>query len=117
MLEAGQPVFAGDSRVAVAAELLERLTAVYVEDAPRIAELAAGTIRQIRSANQAASPMAMLEGAAQWKGPGGRRGNVPRKFGDFAALYRAGRIGGKDHATTSAEIQPRSAPPADVPVP
>jgi hypothetical protein len=106
MCEAGERVFAGDRRVAVAAELLDRLTAVYIEDAPRIAELTIRAIRQTRAANQTASPLEMLEGASQWRGPGGQRGNIPRKFSEFAAPYQSGRSAGKDHATTLAEIQP-----------
>jgi hypothetical protein len=112
MLEAGEPVFATDARVAAAAALLERLTAVYVEDAPRIAALTLHVVQQVRAAKQAASPMEMLAGATQWAGPGSGRGNVPRKFERFAALYRAGRIAGQDHAATVAQMQPPPPPPA-----
>jgi hypothetical protein len=117
MLEAGQSVLATDPQVAAAAVLLERLTAAYVEDAPRIAELTIHVVQQVRAANQAASPMELLAGAIQWKGPGGRRGNVPREFGQFAALYRTGRIAGKDHATTLTQMQPAGTAPAGAPVP
>jgi hypothetical protein len=117
MLEAGQPVFATDQRVTAAAVLLERLTATYVEDAPRIAELTIHVVQQVRAANQAASPMEMLDGATRWTGPGGWRGNVPRKFEQFAALYRNARTAGKDHAATLLEMQPAGPPPAPVPVP
>jgi hypothetical protein len=120
MLEAGQPVFATDPRVAAAAILLERLTAAYVEDAPRIAELTIHVVQQIRAANQAAAPMEMLAGAIQWKGPGpplAERGNVPREFEQFAALYRTGRIAGKDHATALTQMQPAGPTPAGAPVP
>jgi hypothetical protein len=112
MLDAGQPVFASDPRVATAAVLLERLTAVYVEDAPRIAELTIHVVRQVRAAKQVATPLEMLDAATRWKGPAGPRGNVPREFEQFAALYRSGRLAGKDHATTLSEMQaPATAAP------
>jgi hypothetical protein len=117
MLEAAQPVFATDPRVAAAAVLLERSTAAYVEDAPRIAELTLRVVQQVRAANQAASPMEMLEGAIQWRDPGGRRGNLPRKFAHFAILYRTARIAGQDHATALSQMQPPGPPPTTAPVP
>ncbi len=113
MLEAGQPVFAGDPRVAVAAVLLAQLTAAYIEDAPRIAELTTGVVQRIRAAKQPASPLEMLVGAAQWNGQRGQRGNVPRKYEEFARLYRTGRLEGKDHAAALSLMQPPgSSPPA-----
>jgi hypothetical protein len=119
MLEAGQPMFASDPRVAVAAVLLAELTAAYIEDAPRIAELTVGVVQQVRAANQAASPLEMLVGAVHWNGPAGKRGNVPRKFEEFARRYRAGRLEGKDHASASSLTQPPypSPPRAGTPVP
>jgi len=119
MLEAGQPVFASDPPVAVAAVLLTQLTAAYVEDAARIAELTVGVVQKVRAANQAASPLEMLVGAAQWNGPGGKRGNVPRRFEEFARLYRTRRLEGKDHASALSLMQPpRPAPsPGGAPVP
>jgi hypothetical protein len=112
-------VFASDQRVAVAAVLLTQLTAAYVEDAPRIAELTVGVVQKVRAANQAASPLEMLVGATQWNGPGGKRGNVPRKFEEFARLYRTGRLEGKDHATALSVMQPQrpALSPGGAPVP
>jgi hypothetical protein len=117
MLEAGQPVPVTDLRVTAAAIVLEQLTATYVEDAPRIAELTIHAVQQVRAANQAASPLEMLVGATEWKGPGGRRGNVPREFEQFAALYRTARIAGKDRAAALSQMQPAGPPPASAPVP
>ncbi len=105
MLEAGQPIFATDPRVAVSAVLLTQLTAVYVEDAPRIAELTVGVVQKVRAANLAASPLEMLVGATQWNGPGGSRGNVPRKFEQFARLYGTARLEGKDHTSALSLMQ------------
>lgn len=112
MLEAGQPLFASDPRVAVVAVVLEQLTATYVEDAPRIVAITIRAAQQVRAANQAASPLEILIGAAQWNGPGGMRGNVPRKYEEFARLYRTGRLEGKDHASALSLMQaPLSSPP------
>jgi hypothetical protein len=113
MLEAGQPVFASDPRVAVAAVLLAESTAVYVEDAPRIAALTIQVVQRVRAANQAASPVEMLTGAVQWSGSERSRGNVPRRFEEFARRYRTGRLEGKDHATALSLMQPL--PPAPPP--
>src|SRR6516165_578989 len=66
MQEAGEPVFPNDPRVRSAAVVLTQLTAMYVEDAPRISELAIRVVGQLRAANQAASPFEMLVGATQW---------------------------------------------------
>jgi hypothetical protein len=119
MLEAGQPLFASDTRVAVVAALLAQLTAAYVEDAPRIAALTIDVVQKLRAANHAASPVEMLAEAVQWRGPERRRGNVPRQFVEFAGLYRARRLEGKDQASPPAPISPPrpSPPPADAPVP
>jgi hypothetical protein len=108
MQEAGEPLFPNDARVRSAAVLLTQLTAIYVEDAPRISELAVRVVGQLRAANQAASPVEMLVGATQWKRPTGpeTRGNVPREFEEFAARYRKLRLeGGKDHATALSLMQ------------
>jgi hypothetical protein len=119
MLEAGRPVLASDPQVATAAFLLSALTAVYVEDAPRIATLTVRTVRRIRAANQPASPLEMLAGAVQWTGPSGPRGNLPRKFEEFAGLYLKQRTEGQDHSSALARMQPAvpSGPRAPVAVP
>jgi hypothetical protein len=91
MLEAGGPMFGDDPRVASAAGLLTQLTATYVEDAPRIAELTVRVVRELRAANQAVTPIAMMEEATRWKRPPGERGNIPRRFEAFARLYRESR--------------------------
>jgi len=42
-----------------------------------------------------------LVGATRWERTDVARGNVPRKFEEFARLYQDGRIqGGRDHAAT-----------------
>jgi hypothetical protein len=116
MMEAGRPLFPNDPAVAAAAILLTQATAGFIEDAPRIAELTARVVGEIRAANQPASPFEMLVGSTQWKRPPRTRGDVPRKFEEFAALYRKLRKGeGKDHATALSLMQP--APPAIAPNP
>ncbi len=106
MLEAGRPLFPGEPEVKAAAVLLNRLTAMHVEDAGQIAALAIRTVQDLRAANQAIAPFELLQGATQWKRPGGRaperggRGFVPREFLRFIQRYRTLRIDqGKDHAT------------------
>jgi hypothetical protein len=92
MLEAGGPVFANDPRVTSAAVLLTKLTAAYVEDAPRIATLTIRVVQEIRAGNLAASPMEMMVEATRWKQPPDTRGNIPRTFEAFARAYRSARI-------------------------
>jgi hypothetical protein len=109
MLAAGYPLYPNDPRVGAAAVLLTRLTAIYVEDAPRISELAIRAVLDLRAANQTASPTELLEGATQWKRAGGKgsRGDVPRRFTDFVRFYRKLRVEeGKDHVTALSLMQP-----------
>jgi hypothetical protein len=116
MLETGRVLSSDDPAVASAASVLTRLTAGYVEDAPRIAELTIRVVQRIRAANQAASPMEILVGATRWKRPDGTRGNIPRKFEEFARLYQKWRIEqGKDHAAALSLMQPSR--PSNAPVP
>jgi hypothetical protein len=99
MMEAGVVMPANDPRVRTAALLLERLTAGYVEDAPRIAELTVRVCGQVRAKDRPASPLEMLEGALHWPRPAALRPDVPRQFERFAALYRQQRVEkGLDHA-------------------
>ncbi len=109
MLEADAPMLGDDPRVLTVAVLLERLTAAYVEDAPRIGALTAGVVENLRKAGKAVSPVEMLQGAAQWKGPGGPgiRGNRPRTFLSFASRYRELRLGdARDHQEALSRMQP-----------
>jgi hypothetical protein len=106
MLEVGRPLFPTAPEVTAAAVLLTQLTARYVEDAGQITALAIHTVQDLRAKSQAVTPFELLQGAAQWKRPGGSapessgRGFVPRKFLEFTQRYRTLRIGqGKDHAT------------------
>lgn len=115
MMEAGRPLFASDPQVATMAVALTYLTAVFVEDAPRIAELTIRVVGDLRDANQNASPFEMLAGGAIWTGPAGRRGNVPRKFGEFAAGYRRLRLQGKDHDSAVSLLQPGASGPQFAP--
>jgi hypothetical protein len=99
MMEAGQDIAANDPRVASAALRLERLTAGYVEDAPRIAELTFRVCDQIRAANRPASPFQMLDGALYWPRPAALPATAPRQFERYAAFYRQARVvKGLDHA-------------------
>jgi len=101
ILEVGRALPADDPAVASVSAVLTQLTAVYVEDAPRIAELTSRVVQRIRAANRAASPLEMLVGATRWGRADVASGNVPRKFEEFARLYQDGRIqGGRDHAAT-----------------
>jgi hypothetical protein len=98
-LEAGGDLVADDERIGQAARLLERTTAVFIEDAPRIAELTARVCEEIRAGGRSSSPFEILQGAQFWRLPPGNWGSVPRRFEHFAADYRILRIEGKrDHA-------------------
>jgi hypothetical protein len=104
-LEAGGEIDADDPRIGESARLLDRVSAVFIEDAPRIAELTAGACRAIRAGDRPSSPFEILEGALLWRQPLGPRGVVPRRFEVFAAQYRRLRIvGGRDHAQTLAAL-------------
>jgi hypothetical protein len=121
MLEAGEPVFPNDARTRAASALLKQLTAIYVEDAPRISALTIRLVQDLRAANQAVLPSELLAGAIQGKRPSSSgRGYVLRRFGEFARLYRKLRIDeGKDHAAALAELPSTTstAGPAPSPVP
>ncbi|WP_422925240.1 hypothetical protein [Singulisphaera sp. PoT] len=101
MIEANRPLPASDPLVIATAERLERLTATYFEDAPRIVELTAQAVKSIRSTNQTASPFEVFDAALTWK-PSVRIGsNYPRRFSRFLAEYRRLRIDEKkSHADT-----------------
>jgi hypothetical protein len=104
-LEAGGEITADNPRIAESARLLDRVSAVFIEDAPRIAELTAGACRAIRAGNGASSPFEILEGALLWRRPPGTWGSVPRRFEVFAAQYRKLRtVGGRDHAQALAAL-------------
>src|SRR4051812_28962734 len=92
MLETGGPVPATDPVAIQAAGLLAGLTARYVEDAPRIAELTIRTCKAVRAADRPASPLEMLDAALRWKRPARPGGNVPRRFEGYAALYKKLRV-------------------------
>ncbi|MGE5754734.1 MAG: hypothetical protein ACM35G_03305 [Planctomycetaceae bacterium] len=107
MMEAGQALPANDPRVASAARRLERLTAGYVEDAPRIAELTFRVCGQIRAANRPATPSHMLDGALHWSRPATLPPAAPRQFERYAALYRQARVvKGLDHAAAISALSP-----------
>jgi hypothetical protein len=99
MIEADVVMPADDPRVKSAAALLERLTAGYVEDAPRISELTVRVCRQIKAANHPASPYQMLDGALHWPRPASLPPCAPRPFERYAAGYLDQRLNkGLDHA-------------------
>ena len=121
MLEAGEPVV----RRAIhgsrsAAVLLTQLTAAYVEDARRGSPSSrSASSGKSGPANQAASPLEMLVGATQWNGPGGKRGNVPRKFEEFARTLsgRAARREGPRGGPFPDAAAPPCRAPGGAPVP
>jgi hypothetical protein len=76
MAEAQGPVFASDPGVAGVAAFLERLTSIYVEDAPRIAAITIGLVQQIRATNQECSPVEVLAGALRAKRPPQTQGDL-----------------------------------------
>lgn len=99
MLEADKPLPEADPLIARAANLLSGLTANYVEDAPRIAELTARATAAIRASKRPASPLEIMEGALLWKRPASSKGNIPRRYeGELAAYLRLRIEGKKDHA-------------------
>jgi hypothetical protein len=89
MLEAGGTLPATDPGVGEAARLLADLTARYIEDAPRIAELTLRACQEIRKTNRPASPIAMLNAALAWKPVARTRPNLPLKYAEFARSYPA----------------------------
>jgi hypothetical protein len=98
MLEANVVMPADDPRVRSAAVLLERLTAGYVEDAPRISELTVRVCRQIQSANHPASPFEMLDSALRSPRAASVRPDAPRQFERFATDYLNQRVkNGRNH--------------------
>ncbi len=114
LLEERRPIEASDPGVARFADLLEKLTARYVEDAPRIEELTTAVCQAIRASNKPAAPSEILEGALAWKRPADTRADVPRRFSDFARRYRALRVKeGKDHKAALSALQPTAAPSRD----
>jgi hypothetical protein len=117
-MEAGEPLLPGDARVDSVAVLISRLTERYVEAAPAIAARAERVVRDIRGAGAAASPVEMLAAAERWRGPGDRKWGVPRRFEEFARLYRKGRVEEKlEHAAALARMQPGNPSPTPVPSP
>jgi hypothetical protein len=112
MAEANVVMPANDPRVQSAAVLLERLTAGYVEDAPRISELTVRVCRQIQAAHRPASPFEMLDGALHWPRAATSRPDTPRQFERFATDYWNQRVkNGRDHAAAiSALAAPKAGP-------
>jgi hypothetical protein len=94
MLEAGQTMPPNDPRVGDMAALLTRLTAMYIEDAPRIAEMTIKAVGGLQAVNQAVSPSELLTGAIQWPRGHGRPGSGPRKYADYLRHDRASRHAG-----------------------
>jgi hypothetical protein len=113
MMEAGRELPETDPLVARAAGDLSQLTARYLEDAPRIADLAIRTTAAIRAANRPASPLEMMEAALNSRRPAGIKGVGPRLFQSFAELYRKVRVEqGQDHAGAIDAIQGGAGPAA-----
>jgi hypothetical protein len=109
MVEANQSLPGDDPLIAKAAVLLSQLTAGYIEDAPRIAELTIQMAQAIRASNRPASPLEIMDGALQWKRTS--VGNVPRKYEAFANAYGKWRVDGKkDHAQAMSLMNPKAAP-------
>lgn len=118
MLEVDGPVAGDAPLVGRASYLLSQLTAKYVEDAPRIAELTIRVCRAIRASGGSASPLEMMEGAEAWKRPALPAGNVPRRYEGYAALYRKFRLDqGKSHAEALALIRQGTAAPGPASTP
>lgn len=116
LLEAGVPLPETDPGVAAFSHVLGQLTARYVEDAGRIAEVTSSVCRQIRAKNQPASPAEVLEGALNWRRPAGARPGVPRRYSDYARRYLALRVTeGKDHKAALATLNPPPPPPTPRP--
>jgi hypothetical protein len=110
LLESGQRLLENDPLVASFAQALGQLTARYVEDASRIAEITSSLCREIRRRQKPASPAEILDAALRWNRPTGTRTDVPRRFSEFARLYQTLRIKqGKDHKAALATLVP---PPA-----
>jgi len=77
-----------DPLVARASNLLDQLTARYLEDAPRIADLAIKRTAKLRTAGTKVSPLGLLDAALAAKRPESLKGNTPRRFDLFASAYR-----------------------------
>jgi hypothetical protein len=101
MLEANQPLPASSPLVVRFAELLEKLTAGFVEDAPRIVDLTVRATMAIRATKQPASPLEIMEAALAWDRAPRTVRTTPRSFENYIATYRKLRIKEKkDHAQT-----------------
>lgn len=113
LLEFGTPLPQNDAQVARFSHFLGQLTARYVEDAGRIAEVTSALCWDIRAKKQTAVPSEILEGALRWTRPAGSRPDVPLKFSEYARRYRTLRVKeGKDHKSALAILNPPPAPPA-----
>jgi hypothetical protein len=113
MMEAGRVLPETDPLVARAAGLLSQLTAKYLEDAPRIADLTIKTTAAIRAAKGSASPIEIMESAVNLPRPAGSSGVGFRRYDTFAERYRKARVeGGKDHAGAIGSPQGSAAPAA-----
>lgn len=111
MMEAGREVPETDPLVARASVVLTGLTAKFLEDAPRIADVSIRTTAAIRKAKGAASPLELMEAALNSKRPADAPAIGPRRFDAFATRYRKARIEqGKDHAAALRELQRSAAP-------
>ena len=81
-----------DPRVGQVAQRLERLTAVYVEDAPRIADLTESACGALRAAKVPVSRIEMLDDALAARPASTSLGNFPRLYERFAASYQLSRL-------------------------
>lgn len=116
LLEVRQSLPETDPQVARFSQLLGQLTARYVEDANRIAEITTSVCQEIRATKQVAVPSEILEGALRWNRPAGSRPDVPRKFSDYGRKYLALRVKeGKDHKSALAALTPPPPPPGPKP--
>lgn len=112
LLESGTSLPQNDPEVARFSQFLGQLTARYVEDAGRIAEVTSALCWEIRAKKQSAVPSEILEGALRWTRPPGSRPDVPRKFSEYARRYRTLRVKeGKDHKSALAILNPPPPPP------
>lgn len=116
LLEVRESLQETDPRVAAFSHLLGQLTARYVEDAGRIAEVTTSVCQEIRATKQPVAPSEILEGALTWTRPAGSRQDVPRKFSEYGRKYLALRVKeGKDHKAALAALAPTPPPPSAKP--
>lgn len=115
LLEFRHTLNENDSEVAPFAVALGHLTARYIEDAGRIADVTTSVCQEIRAAKQPALPSEIIEGALAWNRPPGSRPDVPRRFSDYARAYRTLRLKeGKNHQAAIAALK---TPPPPQPKP